>query len=122
MSLIEKCIAEPTYDDTWNLIDPHTKKTVRTVSARDLWLKILENRVATGEPYVCFIDHINDALPETQKALGLKVRHSNLCTEITLPTAEDRTAVCCLSSVNLETYDEWKNDKLFIGDLGKIFR
>ena len=117
MSLIEKCIAEPTYDDTWNLIDPHTKKTVRTVSARDLWLKILENRVATGEPYVCFIDHINDALPETQKALGLKVRHSNLCTEITLPTAEDRTAVCCLSSVNLETYDEWKNDKLFISDI-----
>ena len=117
MELIERCIAEPTYDDTWNLIDPHTKETVRTVSARDLWLKILENRVATGEPYMCFIDHINDALPETQKNLGLKVNHSNLCTEITLPTAEDRTAVCCLSSVNLETYDEWKNDKLFIGDL-----
>lgn len=117
MELIEKCISEPTYDDTWNLIDPHTKETVRTVSARELWQKILENRVATGEPYVSFIDHINDALPETQKALGLKVRHSNLCTEITLPTAEDRTAVCCLSSVNLETYDEWKNDKLFIGDL-----
>ena len=117
MSLIEKCIAEPTYDDTWNLIDPHTKEIIRTVSARDLWLKILENRVATGEPYVSFIDHINDALPETQKALGLKVRHSNLCTEITLPTAEDRTAVCCLSSVNLETYDEWKDNKMFIGDL-----
>ena len=117
MELIERCIAEPTYYDTWNLIDPHTKETVRTVSARDLWLKILENRVATGEPYMCFIDHINDALPETQKKLGLKVNHSNLCTEITLPTAEDRTAVCCLSSVNLETYDEWKNDKLFIGDL-----
>ena len=117
MQLIEKCIAEPTYDDTWNLIDPHTKETIRTVSARDLWLKILENRVATGEPYMCFIDHINDALPETQKALGLKVHHSNLCTEITLPTAEDRTAVCCLSSVNLETYDEWKNDKLFISDI-----
>ncbi len=117
MELVERCISEPTYDDTWNLIDPHTKETIRTVSARDLWQKILENRVATGEPYVCFIDHINDALPETQKALGLKVNHSNLCTEITLPTAEDRTAVCCLSSVNLETYDEWKNDKLFIGDL-----
>ena len=117
MELIDKCIAEPTYDDTWNLIDPHSKKIIRTVSARDLWLKILENRVATGEPYVSFIDHINDALPETQKALGLKVHHSNLCTEITLPTAEDRTAVCCLSSVNLETYDEWKNDKLFISDL-----
>jgi ribonucleoside-diphosphate reductase alpha chain len=117
MELIEKCIQEPTYDDTWNLIDPHTKEVVRKVSARDLWLKILENRVATGEPYICFIDHINDALPETQKKLGLSVRHSNLCTEITLPTNEDRTAVCCLSSVNLEKYDEWKNDKLFISDI-----
>jgi len=117
MELIEKCIQEPTYDDTWNLIDPHTKEIVRKVSARDLWLKILENRVATGEPYICFIDHINDALPETQKKLGLSVKHSNLCTEITLPTNEDRTAVCCLSSVNLEKYDEWKNDKLFISDI-----
>lgn len=117
MELVEKCISEPTYDDTWKLIDPHTKETIKEVSARELWQKILENRVATGEPYICYIDHINDALPETQKALGLKVNHSNLCTEITLPTNEDRTAVCCLSSVNLETYDEWKNDKLFIPDL-----
>ena len=117
MHLIEKCVAEPTYDDSWNLIDPHTKEVVRTVSARELWQKLLENRVATGEPYVSFIDTINEALPETQKKLGLKVHHSNLCTEITLPTNEDRTAVCCLSSVNLEKYDEWKNDKLFIPDL-----
>ena len=117
MHLIEKCVTEPTYDDSWNLIDPHTKEVVRTVSARELWQKLLENRVATGEPYVSFIDTINEALPETQKKLGLKVHHSNLCTEITLPTNEDRTAVCCLSSVNLEKYDEWKNDKLFIPDL-----
>ena len=117
MHLIEKCVAEPTYDDSWNLIDPHTKEVVRTVSARELWQKLLENRVATGEPYVSFIDTINEALPETQKKLGLKIHHSNLCTEITLPTNEDRTAVCCLSSVNLEKYDEWKNDKLFIPDL-----
>jgi ribonucleoside-diphosphate reductase alpha chain len=117
MELIDKCISEPTYDDTWNLIDPHSKEIIKKVSARELWQKILENRVATGEPYVSFIDHINDALPETQKNLGLKVHHSNLCTEITLPTAEDRTAVCCLSSVNLETYDEWKDNKLFIPDL-----
>ena len=117
MHLIEKCVAEPTYDDSWNLIDPHTKKVVRTISARDLWQKILETRVATGEPYVSFIDTINDALPETQKKLGLRVHHSNLCTEITLPTNETRTAVCCLSSVNLEKYDEWKNDRLFISDL-----
>ena len=117
MQLIEKCIAEPTYDDSWNLIDPHTKKVIRTVSARDLWQKLLETRVATGEPYVSFIDTINDALPETQKRLGLRVHHSNLCTEITLPTNENRTAVCCLSSVNLEKYEEWKNDPLFVPDL-----
>ena len=117
MQLIEKCIAEPTYDDSWNLIDPHTKKVIRTVSARELWQKLLETRVATGEPYVSFIDTINDALPETQKKLGLKVHHSNLCTEITLPTNENRTAVCCLSSVNLEKYEEWKNEPLFVPDL-----
>jgi len=117
MQLIDNCIKEPTYDDSWNLIDPHTKKVVRTISARELWQKILETRVATGEPYVSFIDTINDALPETQKKLGLEVHHSNLCTEITLPTSDNRTAVCCLSSVNLEKYDEWKNDTLFIPDL-----
>ena len=117
MQLIDNCIKEPTYDDSWNLVDPHTKKVVRTVSARELWQKILETRVATGEPYVSFIDTINDALPETQKKLGLEVHHSNLCTEITLPTSDNRTAVCCLSSVNLEKYDEWKNDTLFIPDL-----
>ena len=117
MQLIEKCISEPTYDDSWNLIDPHTKKVIRTVSARELWQKLLETRVATGEPYVSFIDTINDALPETQKKLGLKVHHSNLCTEITLPTNENRTAVCCLSSVNLEKYEEWKNEPLFVPDL-----
>ena len=117
MELIDKCIKEPTYDDTWNLVDPHTKKVIRTVSARDLWLKILEVRVNTGEPYISFIDTINEGLPQTQKDLGLKVHHSNLCSEITLPTNETRTAVCCLSSVNLEKYDEWKNDTLFIPDL-----
>jgi ribonucleoside-diphosphate reductase alpha chain len=117
MELIDKCIKEPTYDDTWNLIDPHTKKVIRTISARDLWLKILEVRVNTGEPYISFIDTINEGLPQTQKDLGLKVHHSNLCSEITLPTNENRTAVCCLSSVNLEKYDEWKNDTLFIPDL-----
>ena len=117
MQLIEKCIAEPTYDDSWNLIDPHTKKVIRTVSARELWQKLLETRVATGEPYVSFIDTSNDALPETQKKLGLRVHHSNLCTEITLPTNENRTAVCCLSSVNLEKYEEWRHDPLFVPDL-----
>jgi len=117
MELIENCVKEPTYDDSWNLIDPHTNKIVRTISARDLWQRILENRVATGEPYLVFSDTINSELPEPQKELGLKVHHSNLCTEITLPTNESRTAVCCLSSVNLEKYDEWKKDPMFIPDL-----
>ena len=117
MQLIEKCIAEPTYDDSWDLIDPHTNEVVRTVSARELWQKILEIRVATGEPYVSFIDTIYEGMPETQKKLGLNVHHSNLCTEIVLPTDEHRTAVCCLSSVNLEKFDEWKNNNLFISDL-----
>ena len=117
MELIENCIKEPTYDDSWDLIDPHTKEKVKTISARDLWQKILENRVATGEPYICFTDTINEDLPQPQKDLGLTVNHSNLCTEITLPTNETRTAVCCLSSLNLEKYEEWKKDSLFIPDM-----
>ena len=117
MELIDNCIKESTYDDSWNLIDPHTNKVVKTVSARELWQRILENRVATGEPYIMFSDTVNEGLPEAQKELGLKVHHSNLCTEITLPTDDNRTAVCCLSSVNLEKYDEWKKDPMFIPDL-----
>jgi ribonucleoside-diphosphate reductase alpha chain len=117
MQLIEKCIEDPTYDDSWNLVDPHTKQVVRTVSAKEIWQRILENRVATGEPYLCFIDTINNALPQPLKDKQLKVHHSNLCTEITLPTNEQRTAVCCLSSVNLEKYDEWKDNDRFIPDL-----
>lgn len=101
----------------WDLIDPHSKKVVKTVSARELWQKILELRVQTGEPYLHFIDASNRALPEAQKRLGLKVRQSNLCSEITLPTNEERTAVCCLSSVNLATFEEWKDDPRFIPDL-----
>ena len=117
MELIDHCKNEPTFDDSWDLIDPHTKEKVRTVSARNLWQKILETRVATGEPYICFIDTVNEALPEQQMKLGLYVNHSNLCTEITLPTNETRTAVCCLSSLNLEKYEEWKKDTLFIPDI-----
>ena len=101
----------------WDLIDPHTNKVVKTVPAKTLWVKLIQNRVETGEPYIMFKDTVDKALPEFQQKLGLKVRHSNLCSEITLATDEDRTAVCCLSSVNLEEYDEWKNDDLFIPDL-----
>ena len=106
--------------DPWDLIDPHTKQVIKTTDARTLWIKILETRIATGEPYISFIDTVNAALPESQKKLGLKFNHSNLCSEITLPTAKDRTAVCCLSSVNLEYFDEWKDNKLFIEDLVRM--
>jgi len=106
--------------EAWDLIDPHTKQVIKTIDARTLWIKILETRIATGEPYISFIDTVNEALPESQKKLGLKFNHSNLCSEITLPTAKDRTAVCCLSSVNLEYFDEWKDNKLFIEDLVRM--
>ena len=117
MSIINQCTINPSANDDWELIDPHTGKVIRTVSAKRLWQKILETRVATGEPYLSFIDTIQKHLPLSQKKLGLKVHHSNLCSEITLPTSEERTAVCCLSSLNLEKYDEWKDDPKFIPDV-----
>lgn len=101
----------------WSLVDPHTGTTTETLKARELWVKILETRHQTGEPYLHFIDTTNRALPEAQKKLGLKVHQSNLCSEITLPTNKDRTAVCCLSSVNLTTYNDWRNNSQFIPDL-----
>ena len=117
MELIEQATREPGFDDSWDLIDPHTKQVIKTVSAKTLWVKLIQNRVETGEPYIMFGDTVNAALPEFQKDMGLSVHHSNLCSEITLPTNEGRTAVCCLSSVNLEEFDEWKNNKDFIPDL-----
>ena len=117
MELIEQATREPGFDDSWDLIDPHTKQVIKTVSAKTLWVKLIQNRVETGAPYIMFGDTVNAALPEFQKEMGLSVHHSNLCSEITLPTNEGRTAVCCLSSVNLEEFDEWKNNKDFIPDL-----
>ena len=109
-------------DDIWELRSPHNNQVIETLRARDLWVKLLTARVETGEPYLLFIDNVNKAIPEHHKQLGLLVKTSNLCSEITLPTGTDhlgnsRTAVCCLSSINLETYDEWKNDKVFIEDI-----
>ena len=101
---------------TWNLQDPSDGGIRDTVDARELWERILETRFRTGEPYLNFIDEANRKLPEELKDKGLKIRGSNLCNEIHLPTSEDRTAVCCLSSVNLETFDEWKDTSL-VGDL-----
>ena len=94
-------------DKQWELRDPHAGDVRDTISARELWQRILEARFRTGSPYLHFIDTSNRGLPDSQKQLGLTVRGSNLCAEITLPTSGERTAVCCLSSVNLEKYDEW---------------
>ena len=104
-------------NEEWRLIDPKSKEAIKVVDARYLWWQIINARAETGEPYIVNIDNCNDALPQKQKDLGLEIRQSNLCSEITLPTNEERTAVCCLSSVNLEYFDEWSYDKNFISDL-----
>ena len=117
MELIHSATRIPDFDDSWDLVDPHTLQVKRTVSARALWVKLLQNRMETGEPYIMFEDAVNAELPDFQKKKGLVVNHSNLCSEITLATDEERTAVCCLSSVNLEYYDEWSKHPAFIPDL-----
>ena len=117
MTIIETATKIKDFDDSWELIDPHSGRVVKTVSAKALWVKLIQNRVETGEPYIMFKDTVEDALPNFQKSKGLKVHHSNLCSEITLATDEERTAVCCLSSVNLEEFDQWEHDPNFIPDL-----
>ena len=104
-------------DSDWRLIDPKTNEAVKIINARDLWWQIIHARAETGEPYMINIDTCNEALPKSQKDLGLSIRQSNLCSEITLPTNDERTAVCCLSSVNLEHFDKWSKDPNFIKDL-----
>lgn len=116
MEKIEASMRDSSYDDTWELRHPSTHEVVAKVSARDLWQRILEMRMHTGEPYLVFIDTANRALPSWLKDKGLSIHGSNLCTEIFLPTSHDRTAVCCLSSLNLEYFDEWKNNQQFITD------
>ncbi len=106
----------------WNLLSPKDGTVRATLDARSLFQKLVETRLQTGEPYIVFADHVNKAMPKHHRDLGLKVSTSNLCSEITLPTGRDhlgndRTAVCCLSSLNLETWDEWKDDKVFIEDV-----
>ena len=120
MQLIENATREPGFDDSWPLIDPHSGKVKKVIPAKTLWVKLIQNRVETGEPYIVFRDTVDEAVPEFQRDLGLRVHQSNLCSEITLPTDKDRTAVCCLSSVNLEEYDEWKNNDQFIPDLVRM--
>ena len=106
-------------DTEWNLIDPSTGTVRDTVQARKLWQRILEARFRTGSPYLNFIDTARRGLPEAQRKLGLSINGSNLCNEIHLATSEERTAVCCLSSVNLEKYDEWKTSGM-VGDLIRL--
>ncbi len=109
-------------DEQWALKSPKDGVVQSTVSARNLWIRLLTARIETGEPYIIYIDTVNRLIPQHHKLAGLTVKTSNLCSEITLPTGvdkdgRDRTAVCCLSSLNIEKYDEWKDDKNFIGDV-----
>jgi ribonucleoside-diphosphate reductase alpha chain len=120
MEIIEKSMLDPNFDDSWNLVDPASNEVRETVSARELWQRILEMRMMTGEPYLHFIDESNRKMPQWLKDRGLSINQSNLCSEIILPTDVKRTAVCCLSSLNLEHYDAWKNDKLFLKDVAEM--
>jgi ribonucleoside-diphosphate reductase alpha chain len=121
--LVSDAFMEAVRDGTeWTLRSPKDKSERATVDARSLFQKLVETRLATGEPYIIFIDQVNRSMPKHHRDLGLKVSTSNLCSEITLPTGIDhlgkaRTAVCCLSSLNLETWDEWNKDKNFIEDV-----
>ena len=120
MEILETSMVDPEASDDWNLIDPHSSEVVDTVSAKELWQRILEMRMQTGEPYLHFIDTSNAGLPNWLKDKGLEINQSNLCSEIILPTNKDRTAVCCLSSVNLEYYDSWVRDKQFLRDVAEM--
>lgn len=109
-------------DAMWDLISPKDKSVIRRISARGLWIRILTARMEQGEPYIVFSDQVNNARPQHHKLAGLEVKTSNLCSEITLPTGVDhhgknRTAVCCLSSLNLEKWDAWHENDQFIDDV-----
>ena len=120
MQIVERCMIDKDADDSWELKDPHNNEVREVVSAKDLWQRVLDIRMQTGEPYLHFIDASNRAMPQFQKDLGLSIKQSNLCSEIILPTDKDRTAVCCLSSVNLEYFDEWKTVPLFLSDIAEM--
>ena len=109
-------------DGQWALRSPYDGTVQSTLPARNLWIRLLTARIETGEPYIVYIDTVNRQIPQHHKLAGLKVKTSNLCSEITLPTGMDndgkqRTAVCCLSSLNIDTYDQWKDDPQFVEDV-----
>jgi ribonucleoside-diphosphate reductase alpha chain len=120
--LVTDAFMEAVRDGTsFDLVSPKTGEKRGQVDARSLFTKLVETRLATGEPYIIFVDEVNRSMPKHQRDLGLKVSTSNLCSEITLPTGpdhlgNDRTAVCCLSSLNIETWDEWHDQPQFIED------
>ena len=120
MEIIERCMVDADADDSWELKDPNNGQVKDTVSAKELWQRILDIRMQTGEPYLHFIDTSNEKMPKWQKDLGLSIKQSNLCSEIILPTDMERTAVCCLSSVNLEYHDDWKNNEFFLKDIAEM--
>lgn len=120
MEIIERCMLDKNANDDWPLVDPFSGEVREVVSAKSLWQKILELRMQTGEPYLLFIDQANRMMPRAQYDKGLRIKQSNLCSEITLPTDKDRTAVCCLSSLNTEYYDDWKDHPLFLRDVAEM--
>ena len=119
MQIIENCMIDPDYDDSWDLKDPASGKVHETVSAKELWEKLLDLRAGSGrgEPYIHFIDNTNNAVSDHLKQQGYHVYQSNLCSEITLRTGPDHTAVCCLSSINLDKWDEYKDNYQFFKDV-----
>ena len=120
MDIIENAMRDDDFDDSWPLINPNNGEVTEVVSARELWMKLMELRMQTGEPYVIYIDTANRQLPAWLKASGLHINGSNLCTEIFLPTNEHRSAVCCLSSLNVEKYDQWSKVPDFIPDVMEL--
>lgn len=122
MEIIERCMYDADADDSWELRDPMSGKLHETVSAKDLWVKILELRAGAGrgEPYLHFIDNVNNAVKPVLRERGYKVVQSNLCSEIELHTDKDTTAVCCLSSINLEQWDEYKDNYQFFKDMAEM--
>lgn len=122
MEIIERCMRDANADDAWELRDPSSGRVHEVVSAKDLWVKLLELRAGAGrgEPYIHFVDNVNNALRPILKERGYRVVQSNLCSEIELMTDKDTTAVCCLSSINLEHWDEYKDNYQFFKDVAEM--
>lgn len=117
MKIIEKCSKNSKANDDWPLVDKNTGKILEIVSAKKIWERIIETRLQTGEPYICFIDTCNKYMNPFQRKKGFKILQSNLCSEVIVPTNETRSSLCCLASLNLEYYKDWENNRIFIRDV-----